>query len=245
MLWFAIAMSTFIAAANPVVPPRIAVIGHGVVKTPPDVAILSFTVRGEGATSDAAARDLVRKQVAINLAVANQLGVADDSATGELTLREARDATCKTDDTPQLSSGSCAVRGYIAELPMTLRVAAVDAAGTVVGLAARAGATDVKVKEFGLQDFHVALRRAETAAIADARDKTTAAAAAAGVHLGSIISVEDANIQDLFVSSITVTAQRRSPTAPAVMVEPPVAITTRPEPIETNAQMVVTYAIAP
>ncbi|QYE33055.1 hypothetical protein KZX46_02700 (plasmid) [Polymorphobacter sp. PAMC 29334] len=60
--------------------------------------------------------------------------------------------------------------GYIAELPVMLRVVAVDTAGTVVEIAARAGAIDVAVKNLGSQDLHAALRRAEAAAIADARD---------------------------------------------------------------------------
>ncbi|MDB5712018.1 MAG: hypothetical protein JWL96_4088 [Sphingomonas bacterium] len=51
---FLLATATPAFAAPGDAPPRITVGGSGQVFTPPDLATIGYTVRGEGATSDAA-----------------------------------------------------------------------------------------------------------------------------------------------------------------------------------------------
>jgi uncharacterized protein YggE len=97
--------------------PRIVVVGHGSVRTDPDTSSLTFTIRGEGATSDDAARELVRKRDAISDGLSKLLGPSAVVQTGELSIKEARDRACdKNEDQPKLSSGACAVRGYVATI---------------------------------------------------------------------------------------------------------------------------------
>lgn len=222
---------------------RIVVVGHGSVRTDPDLATLSFNIRGEGATSDAAAAALVRKRKAIADGLSGLLGSTVVVMTGALSILEARDKACDGDDggsAVRLSAGPCAVRGYVAQVSASLRLSPVTDAGTALGLAARLGASDARLNDYGLRDPANARQRAEAAAIDEARTRARAIAASAGVRLGKLISVEDPQSRSNADDEIVVTAGRRSP---AVMPPAPVVIDIRPEPIETSASLTVTYAV--
>lgn len=228
-------------AARPDERPRIVVVGHGSIMTDPDTASLTFTIRGEGVTSDEASRDLARKRDAISDGLAKFLGPESAVRTGDLSIKEARDRACDHDeDQPKLSSGPCAVRGYIASMAGSLEISPVKNAGTALSLATRLGGSNTQLSSFALLDAADARRRAEAAAIADARARAVGIAAASGARLGGLISVADQAAAPEG-EDIIVTANRAPP--PAVMAPPPITIAIKPEPIRTSATLVVTYAV--
>ena len=62
-LAFIAVMQAETAVAQPVIQavperPRIVVDGYGDIKTPPDLATITYTVRGEGSSSDSAVRSM-------------------------------------------------------------------------------------------------------------------------------------------------------------------------------------------
>lgn len=226
-------------AQGPVGPSVIRVVGHGLVKNPPDVATLTFQVRGEGATSDEAVRALVGKREAIDAALAGKAQVR----TGKLSIKAARDKACSDDensDAVRLSSGACAIRGYIATLGVTAKVKPVAEAGTLLGLVGRLGATDPTLEDFDLSDPVAAGRAAIADAIRDAQQQASAIAAASHVALGRLRRVEDQRNAEPTLQDVVVSGQRRAP-APATMAPIPIVLT--PEPIETSETLVVEFEI--
>jgi uncharacterized protein YggE len=124
----------------------------------------------------------------------------------------------------------------------SVRTRAVEKAATAAGLASRLGASDARVQGFALSDPEAARARANMAAIADAAKRAAALASGAGLRLGPIIAVRDQASYD-----ITVTGALRGANAPAAPPAPrvsPVTIDLKPTPIETRAQVFVSYAIA-
>jgi len=225
----------------------IQVTGTGVVRTPPDLATLEFWLRGEGATADAATQALAAKQKAVLDGLSGLLGRGAEVNTGTVTVIEARGPECADargyNSQPRLSEGACAVKGYLATMQGSARTGSVDRAGTAAGLASRLGASDARVQGFVLADPAEAQRRATAAALRDARARAEAIAAGAGVTLGPIASVRDGyGGGEIIVSANRVAAP---PPPPPPAAPAPVTLDTKPRPIETRAQVTVTYAIAP
>ncbi|MBB3691994.1 SIMPL domain-containing protein [Sphingomonas sp. BK580] len=222
----------------------IQVTGTGVVRTPPDVATLVVYLRGEGPSSEAATRDIAAKQRAVTDGISSFLGAGSELTTSEVVVIEARGQACNSQggygNQPRLSSGDCAVVGYIATMQTHVRTPAVEKAGTVAALAARLGASDARVQGFLLSDLQEAQARANAAAFDDARRRATALARGAGVKLGAITSVRD---QASYEQVVAGAMQRVSPPAPPAPAVSTVTLDTRPAPIETRAQVYVTYAI--
>lgn len=237
---------TLLAAGNPSTEiPNIAVDGNGTVWTAPDVATISYTVWGEGQTSDAAASALVARSLRIEEAL-RSLDPSLELHDSDLKVLVVRGAGCKNgseDDNGnrqvQLSTGPCAITGYRASKDASVKTLRVTDAGTMVGLASRQGGLSAELDSFGLLDAHDAQQRAFSAAFADALAKAQALAAAGHVHVGRLLSATTANDSP---NEIVVTAQRREMPAPAL---PPVRITLAPMPVKTAAQVLVAYAIEP
>jgi uncharacterized protein YggE len=223
-------------------PPRIVVLGTSTVRTPPDTASLSFHIRGEGATSDAAVRALASRREAIESGIASLMGGAPLRTTN-LSVVEARDKECQNEwqARGRLSEGECTVRGYIANMDATLKFSPVDKAGTATGLIARLGGSEVQLSGFTLSDDADARRRATAAALADARAQAEAIAKGAGVRLGSLYYVGDA--QPHFSGEEIVVSAVRAPAPPPP--PPPVPVKLTPQPVETQVRLTVTYTIAP
>jgi len=119
-------------------PSRIVVEGFGSVETPPDIASISYSVRGEGASSDAATAAMVAAQDKIEAAITGFVTSAEIKS-GKVKIDAVRGKDCNDDDNPRLSAGVCAITGYVAQMPITLRTAALKDAGTIVGLIGREG----------------------------------------------------------------------------------------------------------
>lgn len=225
-------------------PPFLQVTGNAMVATPPDRVEIGYSIAGEGKTPDDASLALAARQQAIADGLAGVLDGAAKVTTGNVELTEVRAPECDPSsygNRPRISTGACAVIGYVATLQGTARTSAVAKAGTAVGLAVRLGARDARVRQFRLADPAAAMRRATAAAIADSRAKAEAMAAAAGVRLGAVLSVTDQNQQ--LIDSVNADDIGSMPGVARGRVSSAVAIPLSPEPIETRARIYVRFAV--
>jgi uncharacterized protein len=234
-----------LAQEQPEPAPSIQVVGTATVSTKPDTANLLYWVTGEGKTADEASTQLAAKHKAISEGLAGLLGGGTRLSSGEVIVIETREPACdgaaNYNSRPRLSTGACAVTGYLARLQGTVRTDAVEKAGTAAGLAARLGASDARLQGFFLRDTEAAQRRATAAAIADARAKAEAMAAGAGVRLGSLITLNDQNSSG---EPIVVEGRKFGESRNLAVAPPPVSIDVSPSPIETRARVHARYAIA-
>lgn len=234
------------AFAAPDDTPRISVSATASVQTPPDRATIAYTVHGEGASSDEAVASMVGKRERIDAGLAS-LHIAVEAGTSRVAVTEGRGPDCRQNyGTARLSTGACAIQGYAADLTVSLRTAAVMKVGTMVGLLGRLGATDPRLESFSLAAPGEAQRRAIAAALADARAKAEAVAQGTGVKLGALISASNGSgYQDIVVTASRAVAPPPPPPVLSVPVAPPIGVALTPQPIQTQAQVTVVYAIAP
>ena len=245
MIVVATLASPSLAASTPEVPSQIKIFAVGEVKDTPDIATLSFTIRGEGATADAATRALVGKRGSIDDGLAQFRAGGADLKTSNLSINPARSPDCDKDDyreKARLSDGPCAIRGYVAALTITYRTSAIADAGTMLGMASRLGANDAEISGYQVRDEGAARKRALVAAVANGKAQAEAIAAAAGGHLGHLIRIEDAATTGSSTEEIIATAQRNMPSPPSIMI--PVKIDLSPAPITTTARLIMTFELA-
>lgn len=226
----------------------IQVIGSGKATTAPDVANIEYWVAGEGRTSDEAGAALAAKEKAIRAGLSGLLGGRTAITSGNVIVIEAHDPACDGangyNSRPRLATGACAVTGYIASMQGSVRTSAIGKAGTAAGLAARLGAKDARLQSFQLSDDGNARRAATADAIADARRRAEAIAAGAGAKLGPVVTIRDQNSQQY--SDFAVSATGLSNFAPPPPPPPaPIVIEVSAKPIETRAQVYITYSILP
>jgi len=214
--------------------------------TPPDLAVVSWTVHGEGPTSDAALTQLNATRRAVDGGIRALTNA--QAKGGEVQIRAVRSRDCQANSygPPQLDTGACAVVGYVADLSLELRTDQVAKAGTITGLIGRLGARDPRVSAFLLADPRAAQRHAMAAALADARTRAEAIAQGAQVRLGPILYASDSSRGDT-PDEIVVTGAMLAPPAPPPPPPPPppIDVAVAPRPIETQATARVTYRIMP
>lgn len=219
----------------------IQVVAAGSVETPPETATITYRARGEGAKPDDASRALADRRTRIEKALASVAGVKLQIRTGDLEITEVRGKECREDsrfDAPRLSTGACAIEGYVAEMEVTVTAMPADKAGTLTGLAAREGATGAKLTSFGILDQRAAHKRAMVAAVANGTAEAEAIAAASGVKLGRLLSASDSEARALGVDTIVaedigMLAGNRQP----------VTIAVSPKAVETSARLVMTFEV--
>jgi uncharacterized protein YggE len=222
--------------------PRIVVTGFGEVKSAPDIATINYTIRGEGSVSD----DAVRAMVATGAKIEDALRAVDSTAeprTSQVQIAAVKSPDCKEQSYGgrQLSTGACAITGYVATQSITLRTGAVKEAGTVVGLIGRAGGVDPRISGFTLRDSRPIQQQAIAAAVANAATMAAGIAAASHVQLGQILSVTSGprnDFQQIVISGSRIAAPPPPPPPP-----PPVMVNVTPEPLTTTSYVTVTYAI--
>lgn len=228
-------------------PSTIVVLGVGEVETPPDIATLAFSVRGEGATSDAATQALVDKQRAILAGLRDLTHGAIEVRTGNVEINAARAGECpigRYGGNSNLSTGACAIIGYVATLETTVRMKDITRIGTATALAGQRGAATASISGFDLVADGEARRAATAAALADARRQAETIAAGAHETLGKLISVRDQQTFGAPPSDIVVTGARvDAPPAPPPPPPPP-EVSLTPAPIATTTRLTVIYAIA-
>lgn len=226
--------------------PRIVVTSAATIPSPPDRGVVSFSVHGEGATSDEAVRAMVAKREAIEKGLAG-ISSQPDIRAAQVSIAEVRGPDCNRNGygNPRLSTGTCAIIGYTADLQVEVRTAAVNDAGTMVSLAGRLGATNPRVDRFFLAEDKEIRRRGVAEALAEAKLQAEAIARASGVKLGGILSVSNLSFNGPGpYDDIVATAQRVSAPPPPPP-PPPVEIGMKPRAIETQVRVQVVYAIQP
>ena len=155
----------------------ITVTGNGSVTTVPDRAAFSFTVETRAATAAAALAQNATETRAV-IAAVKGAGVADDDVqTAQVSL------------SPQTSNDGTSVIAYVATNTITAKIRDLAKAGRVIDAAVGAGATGVSGPSLFKGDTDALYRDALKAAVADARAKATALAAAANQTLGHVQSI--------------------------------------------------------
>jgi len=246
-LCLVLAGTTAVSAQEPPRPPHvIQVVGMGRVSTMPDLAVIDYWAAGEGKTPDEASGMLAASQKAINNGVSRLFRGAAQITNSNLVVIAVRGPDCQGTNgynaQPRLNEGACAIKGYLATMQGTIRTPQIEKAGTAVALASQLGARDARLQTFQLTNSPAAYGAAIGAAIADARRQAATMARAAGEKLGPIIAMRDQNFrpaEEIVVSGMD-TVSVSAPAAPRV----PVAIDVNPRPIDTTAQVYVTFAIA-
>ena len=217
--------------------------GYGEVKYMPDIATITYTVRGEGSTSDDAVRAMTASAARIHAAI-RAIDATAEPKTSEVRIAEVRSTDCKEQSygPPQLSTGACAISGYVATQMITLRTSAVKDSGTLVGLVGRAGGLNPRIESFTVRDSRPQQQQAITAALTDAASKAAAIAAASHVQLGPILNVTSGprnDAQQIVVSGLPRVNAPPAPPPPP----PPVPVNVVPELLTTTSYVTVVYSI--
>lgn len=157
-------------------PKTIAVSGAGSVTTVPDRASFAFTVETRAATAAVAIARNGSAAAAVAQAVKDAGVAAADVQTSQISL------------SPQTTPDGTAVVGYVASTTVTVKTT-IPKAGPVVDAAVQAGADGVSGPSLYRSDTAALYATALKEAVADARAKATALAAAAGLTLGGVQSI--------------------------------------------------------
>lgn len=157
----------------------ITVQGSGTVTSVPDRAQLSFGVETQAATAKAAlaANSAEMRKVIAALKAAG----ANDVQTQSVSLYPRY-----ADSTGSVSGG---VQGYVAQNSVSATIRELDRAGAVIDAAVGAGANQVSGPALSRGDQDELYRQALRAAVADARARAQALAAAANVTLGRVTQI--------------------------------------------------------
>lgn len=215
------------------------------IPSPPDRTVVSFSIHGEGTTSDEAVRAMVARRDTIEKGLSG-ITAGPDIRAAQVAIAEVRGRDCNRNiyGNPQLSTGECAIVGYTADLQIEVRTTAVNEAGTMVSLAGRLGATNPRIDRFFLAEDKEIRRRGIAEALAEAKLQAEAIARASGVRLGGVISVSNLSFNgpgpyDEIVAKARVSAPPPPPPPP------PVAVGLKPRAIENQVKVQVVYAIQP
>jgi uncharacterized protein YggE len=160
----------------------IAVCGHGTAKVVPDEAQISVSVTARAPTADGARAQAAQAMAAV-LAALKHNGVAEqDIQTGYVAIQ------------PDYSygGGQPVLLGYIATNSVSVTIHAVDNTGKVVDAVTQAGGNTAAVSgiQFSVGDPTPFLAQAEQNAVADAHRQAEQVAQAAGVSLGTPLSIQ-------------------------------------------------------
>ena len=176
-----IALSTSSGAAQAQTARMITMGGHGEVHATPDTAMLSAGVSTQGPTAAAALAANNSRMQAVMAAI-RKLGVADkDIRTSNFSV------------SPQYATGGDAPRitGYQASNQVDVRLEDVSKLGAALDGLVTAGANQMRGVSFLIRNDAELLSEARAAAVAEARAKAETFAKAAGVSLGSILSISE------------------------------------------------------
>lgn len=208
------------------VQPGITVEGSGVVTVAPNEAILSVGVQDQAFTASAAQQAASAAMTKV-IAAVKAAGAADaDLATQWVSLQP------QYDNGPN-GNGPSKLTGYQATQSLQVTVREIDQTGAVIDAAVSAGANQVGGVTFSLANPSAVTTQARAAAVADAQQRARTIAQAAGVTLGSAVSITEVSAP----SPVPVAAA--APAADIAISTPVQAGTTQ---VEVDVQ--VTFAIS-
>jgi uncharacterized protein YggE len=175
------------ALADDELPRRLVVSGTGEASARPDVAVISAGVVAQASTAAAAlaentgAMNRVLEQLRTSGLPAEDVQTAQFSVTP---LYERRRPEAETTEPPKIV-------GYQVSNQVTARIRDLDRLGGVLDALVSAGANSISGPSFDITNPNTLLDQARDAAVADALAKASRYAAAAGVELGEILSIEE------------------------------------------------------
>jgi uncharacterized protein YggE len=159
-------------------PKTITVSGDGTVTTVPDRASFSFTVEGRAQTAAAAIAASSDAARSVAAAVRSAGAAPADIQTSQVSL------------SPQTTQDGTTIIGYVASNTISVS-SAIGKAGSIVDAAVHAGADGVSGPSLSRSDTTSLYKDALRDAVADAKDKASALAAAAGLTLGGVQSIQE------------------------------------------------------
>jgi hypothetical protein len=182
-------MSSGFCAAQPApnTEPSLTVRGQGRAQVSPDHANLTVEVTTKAKTAEgatAAHRERASRAVSV---LRGMSGDGVEIAQSSFRLGELR--------TPPLPSGASreSTSEYEAVTSFELKMKQVDAVDGAITKIASTGLFQIRNLRFGIEGNNPGLNAARRNAVADARERATTYAQAAGVSLGDIIAIEDAD----------------------------------------------------
>jgi uncharacterized protein len=183
----AVLLGGCLSAAPPREPGGITVRGTGRVSVRPDTAFVNVGVEARDPSLAAATADATQRMTA-TLARLKALGVADADI---VTVGYSLDPIPAQRRTEQEPSRIVAYR--VANI-VRVRIRDVGAAGRIVDGAVAAGANSVSALQFTVSDPARTEREARAQAVASAAGKARELAAAAGVPLGEVLSIDEETV---------------------------------------------------
>lgn len=159
--------------------------GHGEVRQAPDLAVVSTGVLTSAADAKAALAANTKAMSAL-LATIKTAGVEDkDVQTSNFSVQPQYDYGQNNNGQPPK------LTGYQVSNMVTVTLRKIDSVGDVLDKMVSAGSNQVSGISFSIADPQAALDEARKAAMADALHKANVLSAAAGVKLGSIVSLSE------------------------------------------------------
>jgi uncharacterized protein YggE len=193
--------------------------GSGDVDLQPDTALVSVSVHGSGASSDDAQAEASDKMKAVLQALRSldtvHLADADLETEGVNTSRDWE------------HEGR-----FISDQSLSVTIHDPARSGEVMAAATRAGADSVNGPSFSLAEQSAAYRDALRSALADARSKADAAAAAMGVHILGTTTISENSGGGGPIMYAADAAGKSTSSAPPVQIGP----------VTVSAQVTVTFA---
>jgi uncharacterized protein YggE len=182
------------------------IVGEGKASVRPDMMALSAGVVTTGATA-AAALGANNEQVARLLDAVRNSGIAVRSlktANLEVRPRFAGPDRRGVDD-----DGPARIVGFVARNTLNVELDRIATAGPLVSLMFEAGANEIAGPRFAIKDPSDARRKAERAAILDARAQADNYAAALGMKVARLARITDSNFNEgRAMNEIVVTGSR-------------------------------------
>lgn len=213
-------------SASPVTPApgarSVSVTGTATVRSTPDEAVVSFGVQTQSASAETAMRENATQMVSVLRALAD-LGVKDDDiATAGVSLY------------PSYGSDGTNISGYQASNQVSVTFHDLSLIGHAIDVAVKAGANLTNGITFQMSPANRGSEQALATAIADARSKASAMAAATDAQLGQVITMTESGSPSIYPPMPYDTAVAGAE-ASAVPVSPPT--------LETQVSVQVTWEL--
>lgn len=164
---------------------KLTVTGEGQASAQPDLATISLGVSTRAATAAEAMTQNAQAQTSVIETLKAEGIEARDIQTSGLNLSPVMDY--QDNQAPKLT-------GYAAQNMVTLRVRDIAALGGILDKLVASGANEINGISFSREDMTQALDQARTAAVADARHRAEIMAEAAGMRLGPLMSLSEAQL---------------------------------------------------
>jgi len=212
-----VAQPRLASGADATAPKTVTVTGSGSAVGVPDTASWQFTVDSRGATATAALSANADAEQAVVAALKAAGVAAADLQTTDVSL------------SPQTTQDGTKIVGYAASSSVSVEIA-IDRSGAVVDAAVKAGADGVSGPSLTVADTDALYDAALKKALANARDKATTIAGAAGLTLGPVQTVVEGSAPGPVVWGAAAIAHDST------------QITVEPGTQETDATVTVTYS---